>query len=197
MFWCILKRVLKMYKKTPSHRYNKTLEMLKDILPEGGVIYDLGVRNPFSKIMEDEGFKVYNSIGQDFDDDFELELPNDVDLITGFEILEHLVSPYPLLKNLKCNKLFVTVPLKLWFANAYRSKTDSRDRHYHEFEAWQFDWLLEKSGWSVKKKEFWKNPSFKLGLRPVLRNFTNRYYAVYAEKSTENYTNYYKGVLNL
>ena len=68
--------------------------------------------------MEDEGFKVYNSSGQDFDDDFELELPNDVDLITGFEILEHLVSPYPLLKNLKCNKLFVTVPLKLWFANA-------------------------------------------------------------------------------
>ena len=55
--------------------------------------------------MEDEGFKVYNSSGQDFDDDFELELPNDVDLITGFEILEHLVSPYPLLKNLKCNKL--------------------------------------------------------------------------------------------
>ena len=34
----------------------------------------------------------------------------------------------------------------------HRSKTDSRDRHYHEFEAWQFDWLLEKSGWSVKKK---------------------------------------------
>ncbi len=100
-----------MYKKTPSHRYNKTLKMLKDILPEGGVIYDLGVRNPFSKIMEDEGFKVYNSSGQDFDDDFKLELPNDVDLITGFEILEHLVSPYPLLKNLKCNKLFVTVPL--------------------------------------------------------------------------------------
>ena len=146
------KRFLKMYKKIPSHRYNKTLKMLKDILPKGGVIYDLGVRNPFSKIMEDEGFKVYNSSGQDFDDDFELELPNDVDLITGFEILEHLVSPYPLLKNLKCNKLFVTVPLKLWFANAYRSKTDSRDRHYHEFEAWQFDWLLEKSGWSVKKK---------------------------------------------
>ena len=63
-----------MYKKTPSHRYNKTLKMLKDILPEGGVIYDLGVRNPFSKIMEDEGFKVYNSNGQDFDDDFKLEL---------------------------------------------------------------------------------------------------------------------------
>ena len=171
-----------MYKKIPSHRYNKTLKMLKDILPDGGVIYDLGVRNPFSKIMEDEGFKVYNSSGQDFDDDFELELPNDVDLITGFEILEHLVSPYPLLKNLKCNKLFVTVPLKLWFANAYRSKTDSRDRHYHEFEDWQFNWLLEKTGWKIIASQKWINPPESFGVRSLLRYFTPRHYIVYAEK---------------
>ena len=42
--------------------------------------------------------------------------------------------------------------------------------------------LLEKAGWKIIKKEFWKNPSFKLGIRPFLRNFTNRYYAVYAER---------------
>ena len=35
---------------------------------------------------------------------------------TGFEILEHLVSPFPLLKNLNCKRLFVTVPLSLWFS---------------------------------------------------------------------------------
>jgi hypothetical protein len=28
--------------------------------------------------------------------------------------------------------------------SAYRSKTDMWDRHYHEFEDWQLDWLLEK-----------------------------------------------------
>ncbi len=50
---------------------------------------------------------------------------------------------------------------------------------------------------SLQKKDYWKNPTFKLGIRPLLRNFTNRYYAVYAEKSLGNYTNYYKGVLNL
>jgi hypothetical protein len=32
----------------------------------------------------------------------------------------------------------------LWFSPAYRSKTDMWDRHYHEFEDWQLDWLLEK-----------------------------------------------------
>ena len=123
---------------------------------------------------------------------------------SGFEILEHLVSPYPLLRALKPNKLFVTVPLSLWFSKAYKSKNDPRDRHFHEFEEWQFDWLLEKAGWKVIKKEKWTNPSFKLGLRPILRNFHNRYYAVYAERdksgrwpSKDEYTNYYRGILNL
>ena len=53
-------------------------------------------------------------------------------------------------------------------------------------------------------KEKWTNPSFKLGLRPLLRNFHNRYYAVYAERdkagswpNKDSYTNYYRGVLNL
>ena len=186
-----------MYNKIPKYRYKKTLTMLKGILPNGGVIYDLGIRNPFSEIMEKEGYKVINSKGQDFDFEYNIEIPKEVDLVTGFEILEHLVSPFPLLKNLNCKRLFVTVPLNLWFSRAYKNKNDEWDRHYHEFEAWQFDWLLEKSGWEIKKKEYWKNPSFKLGIRPLLRNFTNRYYAVYAEKSLGNYTNYYKGVLNL
>ena len=44
-----------MYNKLPKYRYKKTLTMLKEILPEGGIIYDLGVRNPFSEIMEKEG----------------------------------------------------------------------------------------------------------------------------------------------
>ena len=95
--------------------------MLKEILPEGGIIYDLGTRNPFSEIMEKEGYKVINSEGQDFDFEYDIEIPKDVDLVTGFEILEHLVSPFPLLKNLNCKRLFVTVPLSLWFSKAYKN----------------------------------------------------------------------------
>ena len=77
--------------------------MLKEILPEGGIIYDLGIRNPFSEIMEKEGYKVINSEGQDFDFEYDIKIPKEVDLVTGFEILEHLVSPFPLLKNLNNN----------------------------------------------------------------------------------------------
>ncbi len=156
--------------------------MLKSILPCNSIIYDLGVENPLSILMKENGYKVYNTLGKDLDIDYKIQLPKNVNLVTGFEILEHLVSPYPLLKNLQAKKLFVTVPLKLWFSKAYRNKNDIRDCHYHEFEDWQFDWLLKKSGWTIKKREYWRNPSNKIGFRPILRFFTKRYYAVYAER---------------
>ena len=70
----------------------------------------------------------------------------------------------------------------MWFANAYKSKSDPWDRHFHEFEDWQFDWLLEKSGWKIKKRKKWTNPVNKIGIRPFLRYFTPRYYIIYAEK---------------
>ena len=165
-----------------KRRFNKTLKMLKSIVPNGTSIFDLGVKNEFSKIMINNGYNVYNNSGEDPDLKYNFKIPNDVDIVTGFEILEHLVSPYPLLKNLRCKKLFVTVPLRLWFSSAYRNKNDIRDSHYHEFEDWQFDWLLEKSGWKIIKKEYWTNPINKIGLRPFLRLFVKRYYAVYAER---------------
>ena len=171
-----------MYKIFPKNRYENTLKMLKEVCPSPSVVYDLGVVNPFSEIMKENDYKVFNTNGEDLDENPNISLPKGVDMVTGFEILEHLVSPYPLLKNLTVNRIFLTVPVNLWFAKAYRSKTDPFDRHYHEFEPWQFDMLLEKAGWRIVKKELWKNPSFKLGFRPFLRNFTNRYYAVYAER---------------
>jgi hypothetical protein len=29
------------------------------------------------------------------------------------------------------------------------------DRHYHEFEDWQLDWLLEKTGWKIIDSQKW------------------------------------------
>jgi hypothetical protein len=60
--------------------------------------------------------------------------------------------------------------------------SDERDQHYHEFEDWQFDWLLKKSGWKIIRKEKWRNPSIMPGFRPILRSFYKRYYAIEAEK---------------
>lgn len=167
----------------PLKRYAHTLQFLQSVLPAPATLLDLGVRNPFTEIMEKNGYKVFNTAGEDLDDFPEIVKKYKVDAVTSFEIFEHLLSPLEVLKALETNKLITTIPLNIWFAKAYRSKTDLRDRHYHEFEDWQFDWLLEKSGWNIKKKEKWTSPINKIGFRPILRKFTPRYYAIYAEKN--------------
>ncbi len=172
-----------MYENTyPNKRYKKTLEFLEEVVPSPAKILDLGVKNPFSKIMEQHNYQVKNTEGEDLDLNTSAVKTDEFEIVTAFEIFEHLVSPYNVLKDIQAQKLVATVPLKLWFSNAYRSKTDMRDRHFHEFEDWQFDWLLEKAGWHIKKSEKWTNPINKIGFRPLLRSITPRYYAVYAER---------------
>jgi len=172
-----------MYEGTyPKKRYKHTLEFLNSVAPEGCKILDLGVSNPFSEIMRKSGFKVTNTDGEDLDLDTSAVKIDDYDIVTAFEIFEHMVSPFNILQDIKAKRLVASVPLKLWFAAAYRSNTDEWDRHYHEFEDWQFDWLLEKSGWKIKKREKFTHPVKKVGIRPILRRFTPRYYMVYAER---------------
>ena len=62
---------------TNKRRFNKTLKMLKSIVPICTSIFDLEVENEFLKIMNNNGYKVSNNIGEDLD-------------------LKYLVSPYPL-----------------------------------------------------------------------------------------------------
>ncbi|UFH35843.1 class I SAM-dependent methyltransferase [Flavobacterium acetivorans] len=172
-----------MYEKTfPNKRFKHTLEFLNKHISTENTILDLGVENPFSKIMKAEGFSVKNTSGEDLDIDQSVFSTEKSDVVTAFEIFEHLLNPYTILNEIKSDKLFISIPLRLWFSSAYRSKTDMWDRHYHEFEDWQLDWLLEKTGWKIVAKEKFTHPVKKIGFRPLLRYFTNRYYIVYAEK---------------
>lgn len=172
-----------MYKKMPVRRYRHTLEFLESNLPTPAKVLDLGVRNPFSEWMEEAGYEVINTEGLDLDLDTSEAQRADIDAVTAFEILEHLVNPMPLLQAIKAPKLIATVPMRLWFAPAYQSATDERDRHYHEFEDWQFNWLIEKSGWKIDATHQWTSPSpHPFGIRPFLRQFTPRYYAVSASR---------------
>ena len=168
--------------KYPHKRYRITLEFLKKHISKNESILDLGVENPFSEIMQSEGYQVQNTGGEDLDIDFKSVVESNAEVITAFEIFEHLVAPFNVLKEIKTDKLVASIPMRLWFAKAYKSKTDPWDRHYHEFEDWQFDWLLEKAGWEIKDSAKWTNPVKKIGIRPLLRSFTPRYYIVYAER---------------
>lgn len=172
-----------MYENTfPNKRFKHTIEFLQKHVDISESILDLGVNNPFSNIMMEAGYEVENTKGEDLDLDTSAIENSSAKVITAFEIFEHLLSPFTVLKAIKSDKLVASVPLRLWFSSAYQSKTDKWDRHYHEFEAWQFDWLLEKAGWKIVATEKWTNPTKKIGIRPLLRWFTPRYYIVYAER---------------
>ena len=166
----------------PNKRYKHTINFLEKHISNTETILDLGIENPFTKVMQAHGYKVENTLGEDLDIDTSTLQNSDAEVVTAFEIFEHLLSPFTVLKYIKSNKLVASIPLRLWFSPAYRSKTDMLDRHYHEFEDWQFDWLLEKTGWKIIASEKWTNPTKKIGIRPILRFFTPRYYIVYAEK---------------
>ncbi len=173
-----------MYANNSHHkRFQKTLDFLNQHIDQGASILDLGVENPLSELMKAHGHKVENTQGEDLDENQKVLVNSKAEVVTAFEILEHLLSPYQVLKSIKAQKLLVSVPLKLWFSSAYRSKTDLRDRHFHEFEDWQFDWLLEKTGWKIVASEKWINPPESFGVRSLLRYFTPRHYIVYAEKT--------------
>ena len=173
-----------MYENTfPHKRYAHTLEFLKKHIPQSDTVLDLGINNPFSEIMRKEGYSVKNTAGEDLDNDQSAIAAGGYNVFAAFEIFEHLLNPYTVLQQVKSDKLIISVPLRLWFSPAYRSKTDMWDRHYHEFEDWQLDWLLEKTGWVIKDRMKWTNPTKKLGIRPLLRSVTPRYYIVYAERA--------------
>jgi hypothetical protein len=176
-----------MYEKTfPNKRFKLTLEFLQKHISTTETIFDLGVPNPFSKIMEENGYQVKNTKGEDLDNDQTALKTEKYNVFTAFEIFEHLLNPYTVLENVNCDKVLISIPMRLWFSSAYRSKTDKWDRHYHEFEDWQLDWLLEKTGFKIVDSIQFTHPVKKFGFRPLLRFFTPRYYLVYAIRNPKS-----------
>lgn len=163
-------------------RYVRTVRFVEKTLPPPARLLDLDTPNPLSHIMQEQGYTVQNTQG-DLDDAPEIAHGRDVEAVTAFEILEHLVGPLNVLRAIEAPRLFATVPLRLWFATAYCNPNDPWDRHFHEFEDWQFDWLLEKAGWRIVRSEKRISASRKLGVRPFLRRITPRYYAVEATRA--------------
>jgi len=166
----------------PYKRFKITLEFLQKHIEKDELILDLGIENPLSSLIKKNGYNINNTSGEDLNIDRSAIKNSNAEVITAFEIFEHLLNPYGVLKDIKAKKLVASIPLRLWFASAYKNNHDERDRHFHEFEDWQFDWLLNNTGWKIVDYKKFTNPVKKIGLRPLLRLFTDRYYLVYAEK---------------
>ena len=109
-----------MYANNSHHkRFQKTLDFLNQHIDQGTSILDLGVENPLSELMKAHGHKVESTQGEDLDENQKVLFNSKAEVVTAFEILEHLLSPYQVLKSIKAQKLLVSVPLKLWFSSAY------------------------------------------------------------------------------
>jgi hypothetical protein len=168
-------------------RFQKTINFLRRVEPDCKNILDLGVKNRLSEELSLQGYSIQNTQGEDLDLEPQvLQGYTGVDVVTAFEILEHLVSPFVVLKNLPAKRLVATIPIQLWFSKPYRNLNDKFDWHYHEFEPWQFDMLLEKAGWHITYSEKWTAPTYQLGIRPILRFFYPRFYAIHAIRFENN-----------
>jgi hypothetical protein len=163
-----------------ERRFKITFEFISETLPLNATVLDLGTPNALSEYLKEKGYQVANTTGEDLDINPESLSNFNTDAVTAFEILEHLVNPFGVLKNITSNKIYITVPLRLWFSSAYRNKSNPWDQHYHEFEDWQLDFLMDRAGWKVTRRKKWVSPSFIPGIRPFLRLFTYRYYAIEA-----------------
>ena len=171
------------YLKHASKRFQTTIAFMSDLDLKSANILNLGPSNPLSDLLRKEGYNITDTaVNQDLDLEYEIVKDSKFDAVVGFEILEHMVSPFPLLKSIACSKLVISVPLLLWFASAYWNENDPYDRHYHEFEPRQLKMLLNKAGWNIVKEEKHISAVNKIGIRPLLRQFTPRHYFVYCER---------------
>ncbi len=153
--------------KAVKRRFEKTLDFMLESFPAPGNILDLGTPNQLGEFLEQKGYTIHNTGGKDFDFYPKEAGLEGFDAVTAFEILEHLINPMGVLMEIKAPKLFATIPLDLWFSSAFKSKADPWSSHFHEFEDWQFDRLLDKSGWKVLRRKKWTSPSIIPGIRPI------------------------------
>ena len=162
-------------------RFERTVRFVGETLAPPARLLDVGPDNPLAERLRAEGYAVENTGLADLDDHPEAAAI-EADALVAFEIFEHLVNPLGVLRASPARRLFASVPRRLWFSTAYRSETDRWDRHFHEFEDWQFDWLLETAGFEVVRRERWtpRSQGLPLGVRPLLRRVVPRWYVVEA-----------------
>jgi hypothetical protein len=100
-------------------------------------------------------------------------------VVTAFEIFEHLLNPYTILSEINQQDFHINTNAFVVFTS-YRSKTDMWDITMNLKIG---NWIgFGKIGLENYRSSKWTNPVNKIGIRPILRRFTNRYYIVYAER---------------
>lgn len=155
-------------------RWAKTIEFLNGSLPKAGVGLDIGDRYGLTEMCENHfGIEFENTglNGTDLDVD---PLEGQYDIITCFEILEHLFNPLHCLLEMKKvlaegGRIYISTPRHrpsyIW------------GHHFHEMSARSINALFTRAGLSVVRKDLiciapWRNCL--TGFRPWLRMLIDR-----------------------
>ena len=147
-------------------RWDKTLEFMGRGVNFKSAL-DIGDRTGLTEMMEDKyGVKFDNTKG-DLDN---LELKGNYDLVTSFEVLEHLFNPLFNLVQIKNllnpnGRLILSTPLAkpriLW-----------SEEHFHEMSKNSIQALFEVAGLKVLRKNYFRVypvTFYFSGVRPLLR----------------------------
>ena len=70
--------------KFPHKRYRITFQFLQKNIPNTSNILDLGIENPFTKVMKENGYTVENTKGEDLDFDTSSVQNSESDVVTAF-----------------------------------------------------------------------------------------------------------------
>ena len=165
------KKIDNNYNQNIAHkiRWNKTLNFLKHHEHEPSLGLDIGNRSNLTAMIEE--FYGINFKNTNIDLDTE-KLNGSYDIITSFEVIEHLFNP--LFNLLEMNKvlrqdgvLYLSTPLQkphfLWSPN-----------HFHEMSQESVQNLLTRAGFKIVRNTTFKiRPmSFYLtGIKPAIRFF--------------------------
>ena len=90
-------------------------------LDPGSNLLDLGTENPFTPQLKAAGYSVSNTQGENLDDDFKKIAQTACDCVTAFEIFEHLLAPYNILKELKKSEGVITASINPNLSKKLRS----------------------------------------------------------------------------
>jgi hypothetical protein len=99
--------------KTHLERYTALINFLKAHVSKESKILDLGIENDLSRSIRKEGYKIDNTKGEDLDLDTSAVRSKDYEVVTSFEIFEHMLCPFHLLRDISADKLVVSVPKTL------------------------------------------------------------------------------------
>ena len=151
-------------------RWKKTIRFLKPFEADAGL--DIGDRTPLTSDLEAKFSCKFDSTRGDLD---ELVLEGVYQIITSFEVIEHLFNPLHFL--LQCKRVLSKSGILYLSMPTYKPAFLWSKDHFHEMTQKSFMSLLERSGFEIKRKEVFRVHPFHFyftGLRPLLRGIFDR-----------------------